>query len=907
MLNDRPTPEQVLARMKTQGDLPASSTKQGKLKIFFGYAAGVGKTYAMLKAARLQKEAGVDVVIGYVEPHGRPETGQLLEDHECLPTTSIPYKGTVLHELDLDAALSRKPQLILVDELAHTNAPGSRHVKRWQDVLELLDAGIDVYTTVNVQHVESLNDVVAQITGVVVRETIPDELLNRADDVALIDLPPNELLNRLQQGKVYIPEQAARALQNFFRKENLFALRELSLRKTADRVNVDVQTAHFATAATHPWLTSERLLVCVGPSPTSAVVVRAAKRLADLFHAPWIAVHVETPQSESMAGSDRQRLLHHLKLADQLGAETVTLSGVDVVQETIEYAKSRNVTKIILGKTDEKPSRFFHRETIVDRLLKNSGHIDVHLVRGAAEPFKDEVPTQPSKGKWKDLFSILVSMAFATIVCWGFYHLGLTEANLVMPYLLAVAYVATRMGASHSIVASILAVLLFDVFFTHPYYSIAVHNTQYLVTFGVMLFVGLLISALGARVRRQAVVSRRNERRMEAISHLARGLTTALESKDLRLTVEETAREIIGAPCVLFLPESTGKIQPNLYHPESFSTQATEAVAAQWVFDHGQKAGAGTDTLPNAQATFYPLKSTDRMVGVLAIQHHDPASLMIPETRELIETLCAQIASTLERKRLLEETHHQTILAETEKLRSSLLSSISHDLRTPLAAIAGASDSLIQSNGSLPEETQKELLESIRDEAQRMTRLVENILHMTQLSSGAVKVTKQWHPVEDVIGSALNHLARQIGDRQIETKAPEESVFGFFDPVLIEQVLINLIENAIKYSPPDTPILVSWSDHPGETIMSVTDGGPGIPQGEETEIFERFFRGSDAKAKTRGTGLGLAICRAIIEAHSGVITAENRPEGGAIFTVGIPKEGSPPSLTESDQLNERNS
>ncbi len=899
MSEERLTPEQVLARMRTEGlELPSDSP-QGRLRIFFGYAAGVGKTYSMLQAAQAQKSAGVDVVAGYVEPHGRTETEALLEGLESLPLNQVQHRGATLREFNLDAALLRKPSLILVDELAHTNAPTSRHVKRWQDVCELLDAGIDVYTTVNVQHVESLNDVVAQITGITVRETIPDELLDRASEVTLIDLPPADLLTRLQQGKVYIPTQAARAIEHFFRKENLVALRELSLRKAADRVNADVQTAHTGSAASRPWLTSERLLVCVGPSPTSASVVRAAKRLAGLLRAPWIAVHVETPQAIGMSESDRNRLINNLKLAEQLGAETVTLSGVDVADETLAYAHSRNVTKIVLGKTDQRPSHFLHRRNLVDRLLENSGNIDVFLVRGSGEPPLTEQEPSIVHHNWKPWISTFSALAVATITAVFLDWIGLTEANLVMIYMLAVVFVSSRCGAIHSSIAATMAVLLFDVIFVPPYWSFSVHDSEYILTFTVMLFVGLLTSTLASRARNQAELSRRNERRMEAVSRLSRQLANALQPKDLIPAVEAAASEVLGGSCLLFLPDVQRQIKPVLSDRTSFGADPTEAATAQWVLDHDQKAGAGTDTLPNASAIYFPLRTGNKTLAVLGIQHPTPQSLGIPEIRELVETTCSQIAVSIERSRLIEETRLQSIQFETEKLRSSLLSSISHDLRTPLAAIAGASESLLNAP-SFPEETRRELLESIFDESHRLARLVENILNMTRISSGSLKIERDWHLLEDIIGSTLNRLSKSLDGRCIETHLPIEGLFVYVDPVLLEQVLINLVENAIRYTPTSGHIILTASEQGQETLISIMDEGPGIPPGEEELIFERFHRGLKSRQDTRGTGLGLAICRAIIEAHEGSISAANRPEGGAMFCIRLPKEGvPPPTLGES--------
>jgi two-component system sensor histidine kinase KdpD len=724
--------------------------------------------------------------------------------------------------------------------------------------------------------------------------------LNRADQISLIDISPEDLLKRLQEGKVYIPDHAARAIQNFFRRENLVALRELSLRKTADRVHHDVQTARFAADAQSPWLTSERLLVCVGPSPTSATVIRAAKRQADMLKAPWIAVHVETPHSSNMNPSDRRRLVANLQLAERLGAETITLSGTDIVTETLEYARTRNVTRIVLGKTDRNIGSRFKKSGLVDRLIENSGNIDVYLIRGAAEDFNIEQPSGTSRIEvWKWVTN-LAALATATAICWIFHEIGLTEANLVMTYLLAVIFVAARCGPIQSVVASMAAVLLFDVFFTEPYFSVTVNDTQYIVTFIVMLAVGLLTSTLMGRVRSQAEVSRWSERRMESLYRLSRQLSGSIKIRDLIEVVEGTASEVFGGECVLFLPDEQGRIEPVLTRRSEFATLPTEVAAAQWVFDHNQHAGAATSTLPNAKALYCPVAISDRVLGVLAISHPDSTSLAIPETRQRIETYSSQVALTLERNRLVEESHRQAVAVESEKLRSSLLSSISHDLRTPLAAIAGSAETLLGKGHSLGDETRNELLESIFEESQRLNRMVENILHMTRLESGAVDVDKQWHPIEDVVGSALRRLSTLLEDRSVETSIPEDPLFGFFDAALLEQALVNLIENAVKYSPPGSRIAISGHRSDGnthdrkETVLTVADDGPGILEGEEESIFERFYRPRLVRAERRGSGLGLAICRAIVEVHGGSIRAKNRKEGGAIFTVRLPFEGTPP-------------
>jgi two-component system sensor histidine kinase KdpD len=896
MNDERPTPEQMLARVKAEGESEAS-TPRGRLRLFFGYAAGVGKTYAMLQSAQALRKEGKDVLVGYVEPHGRPETEALLDGLECLPTLSVPYRGTKLRELDLDAALARKPEVILVDELAHTNAPGMRHAKRWQDVEELLSAGIDVFSTVNVQHVESLNDVIAGISGVTVRETFPDEVFDRADDVVLIDLTPDELLERLRQGKVYLPQQAVHALERFFRKDNLAALREIALRHTADRIHEDVETARRGIAAKIPWPTNERLLVCVGPSPSSAKVVRASKRLADRLGAPWVAVHVETLQAARMSDHDRQRLHQHLRLAESLGAETVQISGDDISRSLLEYAANRNVTKIVVGKTDEHSDWWRPRmSTLVDRLVRDSGNIDVFVVRGVDEPVS--LPAQgaphrtlPQVLPWLGMFAVL---ALATLVALVIHGFGFTEANLVMIYLLAVVAVAARWGAAPAAAASVMSVVLFDILFTEPYYWITVHDTQYLVTFAVMLIVGLLAGTLTTRIRYQADIARRNERRTEALYRLSRRLTAISHTIQLIEEAEKTVGEVFDAHAVIFVPDDHGQIRPILGHAATFAASATEFTAAQWVLEHNEPAGHGTNTLPNAEALYVPLATPNRVAGVLMVQQVSINDMLSPDARQLLDTYATQIAFALERNRLAEKSRKAEVEVETEKLRSSLLSAVSHDLRTPLAAIAGAASTLRETRDALDSDTRQELLDMIREESERLTRLVENLLHMTRLSSGRIVLNRQWQPLDDVIGSALNRLDQQLIGRDVGVHLAEDLPLAHWDEILMESVFVNLIDNAIKYSQPGSPLEIRCQRSPNGIAIEIADRGRGLAPGDEQEIFETFYRGVEAKPDRRGTGLGLAICKAIVQAHGGTIEARNRNGGGTVIRFTIPHDDLPP-------------
>jgi two-component system sensor histidine kinase KdpD len=799
-------------------------------------------------------------------------------------------------EFDLDAALARKPELILVDELAHTNAPSSRHVKRWQDVEELLAAGINVNTTCNVQHVESLNDIVAQISGVIVRETVPDEVFNRAAELTLIDLPPEDLLERLEQGKVYIPSQAVKALENFFRKENLVALREMALRRTAERVHADVQTARLGRAKNEVWATRERLLVCVGPSPTSARLVRAAKRLADSLGAEWMAVNVESSQTAEMTAKDQSRMLAHLRLAERLGAETATVSGEDLVAETIRYAHERNVTKIVVGKSDLARGWFRARQSPADRLIRESDDIDVYVIHGTADrPRQDGAahgPTPPVR--WWDWGATALVLTVCTLACLVWDRMGLTEANLVMTYLLGVMFVAFRYGRGPAILASIVSVGLFDVVFTAPYYTVAVNDTQYFLTFAVMLAAGLSIATLTARVKRQADLAQRNERRIEALYRLGRKLTGIVGEDFIAAETERAVSEFLGAEAVVFLPRK-GQLQPILDHRAKFAADPAEVAVAQWVFDHGQSAGRGTDTLPAAQALYVPLQSPEGTVGVLAVRHTDSERLLLPEFRQILENYSSQVALAIERDQLTLQSDEARLQAESERIRSTLLASISHDLRTPLAAIVGASSSLLHGETLLAEKTRRELLETIFEESDRLSRLVENILRMTQLSSTEQpELHKEWQPVEEIIASALARLDRTLAGRPVKIDLPSEVLLAQVDTVLAEQVVANLLDNACRYTPAGTPIEIRGRRDGRKTTLEFADHGPGLKPGDEQRIFERFQRGIDAKSDSRGTGLGLAICRAIMDAHGGRISAQNRAGGGAVFRLEFIADGPPP-------------
>jgi two-component system sensor histidine kinase KdpD len=891
----RPDPDELLARVKDEETRQA----RGKLKIFFGAAAGVGKTYAMLEAAREQRAQGVDVVVGWVETHGRADTLALLGDLEILPRRPIPYRDTTLQEFDLDAALARRPALILVDELAHTNAPGSRHAKRWQDVLELLDVGINVYTAMNVQHVESLNDVVARITGVVMRETVPDSIFDHTDEVELIDLPPDDLLQRLRDGKVYIPDQAREAIENFFRKGNLIALRELALRVTAQHVDAEMRHYMRDHAIRQTWPVRERLLVCIGASPSSPRLVRAAKRMAEGLGAEWIVAYVETPAQTRLSQDARDRVAQTMRLAEQLGAETHTLTGPRMSDEILAFARTRNVSKIVVGKPERPLWKRIAMGSIVDTLVQGSGEIDVYVISGDRDDSRPLPPRPwPRQTEWGPYGAALSAVAISTAIAWGMFPY-FALSNLIMVYLLGVIVVATRYGRGPSLLASVLSVAAFDFFFVPPYFTFAVSDTQYVITFAVMLVVGLVISNLAVRIREQAEAARERERRMAALYAMSRELASTRGVGQLLEVAVRHIAEVFRTQVVVLLPDPDGRLAPNEGAGAQFPMDASELAVSQWVHERGQIAGQGTDTLPGASGLYVPLTGSRGTVGVLGLRPQDPRPLQAPEQLHQLETFASQTALAIERARLAEEAERAQVRAETERLRNSLLSSVSHDLRTPLASITGAASTLLDNDGRLDAGTRRDLLEALHEEADRLNRLVQNLLEMTRLESGALQLHTEWHSVEEVVGAALGHFGKALARRGVTTRVPADLPLVPMDDVLIEQVLINLIDNALKYTPAASPIDVSAQDIGGAVLIEVADHGPGLPPGEEHQIFEKFHR-TDAAPTVRGAGLGLAICQGIVLAHGGRIWAENRPGGGATLRFTLPVKEAPPIITEND-------
>ena len=888
--DERPNPDMLLRRVQAE---EARKTR-AKLKVFFGYAPGVGKTYTMLESAQRLKAQGTDVAVGWVETHGRAETAALLQGLEVLPRRNVAYRGTTLTEFDLDRALSRTPQILILDELAHSNAPGGRHNKRWQDAMELLDAGIDVYATLNVQHIESLNDVVAQITFVRVRETVPDSVLERADEIELVDLPPGELLVRLREGKVYIPDEARRAADHFFQRGNLLALRELTLRRAAERLDADVRTYRREHDVKATWATAERILVCVGPSPSSTRIIRGARRMAAGLRASWVAAYVEAPDAYPMTRADRDRLQSHLRLAESLGGEVIRLSGNHVSDELVRYAREHNVTRIVIGKPTHSRWRDLVKGSLVSRLVRASGDIEVHFIAG--DEVESPAGTRPMPPPWRidwpgfTLAAALVGIATGLATLSRVY---LSQPDIVMVFLLTIMVVAFRFGRGPSMAAAALSVAAYDFFFVPPYFTFGVEHARHVLTFAMMFGVGFAISSLTSRLRRQGRDAQLREDRTAVLYSLTRELAAIPDEDRAAEITARHAADFFGGAAAVLLRDGTGSLSVKGSSRESLYLTAEQMAVARWASDHGRPAGQGTETLPGARVTCVPLQAGPATLGVLALRHPSLHMLDV-ENRSFLDAFVRQAAISIERARLTEEAKASALRARTEEMRSSLLSAVSHDLRTPLAAITGAGTTLRDDSGKLGPEQQAELFDTICTEAERMERLVANTLDMVRLESGGFAPKREWIPLEEIVGSALARLDAKLGEREVKLDLPENLPLVSVDPVLFEQVFVNLIENAVKYSGSESPIEVRARREDGTVVIEVADRGPGLPPGDETRVFEKFYRGP--RVRSGGVGLGLPICLGIVQAHGGSLLAANRDGGGAVFTICMPLLEVPPGF-----------
>ena len=894
MTERRPDPDELLARVREE----EASAARGKLTIFFGAAPGVGKTYMMLEAARLESEDQKrDVVIGIAETHGRYDTGSLLIGLELLPRRVLEHRGIKLEEFDLDAALRRRPELVLVDELAHTNANGSRHLKRWQDVEELLEAGIDVFTTLNVQHLESLNDVVAQISGVIVRETVPDAVFDKAYEVRVVDLPVDHLLERLHEGKVYVADQAAaRATENFFKEGNLIALRELALRRTAERVDAKMRGYKAAHGIEETWHTGERVLVCVSPSPHSPHLIRAARRMATSLHAELVGLYVETPASIRMSTSDRDRLAQSMRLVESLGGEPVTLRAEDGAAETVRYARKRNVTKIVAGKPTHARWRDIVKPSFLDKLVRQSREIDLYVISGM--PGNAPVAPAPRSSEsfegYRWVYGYLASatvVVLSAIVAWFFF--GRSQlADVVMVFLLGVVLVSMRFGYGPSFLAAVFSVVAFDFFFVPPYFSFAVTDLSHFVTFAVMFLVAVVISHLTNRIRDQADSARGRERRTASLYALSRELGVATSRPALLLAATRHVQEVFSVRVAVLLPRANGELEIVHADPGTLAVGDKDLGVAEWVWNHLRAAGAGTDTLPLSRALFVPLQGLRGRVGVLALYPSPESRLDDPDERQLLHTIAGLVGSALERTELAEEARRASLRIETEQLRNALLSSVSHDLRTPLGVVTGATSALLDEDAPVSDSSRRELLQTVHEEALRLNRLVRNLLDMTRLEAGALKVQKDLQPLEEVVGSALDRMETHLRGRLVRATIPADLPLVAFDAILIEQVLINLLENATKYSPAGTEIDVSARARDAEVEVDVSDRGRGVAEQDAERVFDKFYRVREGEGG--GVGLGLTICRGIVNAHGGRIWVDERPGGGSVFRFTLPLDAADP-------------
>jgi len=916
----RPDPDSLLAKVQ----LAEKKAQRGKLRIYFGSSAGVGKTFAMLVAARKLRSEAVDVVVGVVETHGRSETAAQLEGLEVLAPKTIPYRGKMLTDFDLDGALARRPALVLVDELAHSNAAGARHPKRWQDVEELLDAGIDVFTTLNVQHLDSLNDVVGGITNVRVWETVPDTVFDAADEVVLVDIPAEELLARLKSGRVYIPQQAERAADNFFRKGNLMALRELALRRTADRVEGDVQAYRVDKSIGSIWKTATALLTCVGPDDGAERVVRAAARLASQLNADWHAIYIETPSLQRLPATRRETILATLNLAQNLGATTAVIASPEVAESVVGYARKHNLSKLVIGRDPARRLWPWQRSSgqKLALLAPDIDLIEIGRQQDQSSPSIKPVVVPDGMGGVESSArrrQKRLRYLWAAIACGGVTLLStplvqhFDRSNIVAIYILAVVLVGMRLGRGPAALAAVLSVSAFDFFFVPPRFSFAVSDVQYLLTFCIMLAVGLITGQLTAGLRSQARVALHREERAAALYQLARDLSGAVQLDQVVKISDESIKNTFHATAALLLPD--GDSQLKLASQRSDAPLATEPMAteplttqrltsersetrlavdlgiAQWAFDKGQPAGVGTDTLPGSEILYIPLRASEGSRGVLALKARHRRLLKIPEQRQLLDTFAALITIALERVHYVGVAQDAVVRMESERLRNSLLAALSHDLRTPLTILVGLAESLTLTKPALSSE-QVETAGAIQDEARRMSTLVGNLLDMARIESGEVTLNLQWQPLEEVVGAALDATRVMLKSHHVEVRLARELPLVRFDALLIERVLVNLLENASKYTPPGSQVILSAEAAGEEMTVSVSDNGPGLPVGREEAVFQKFTRG-DRESATPGVGLGLAICRAIVEAHHGKIVGTNRVGGGVTFSFTLPL-GRPP-------------
>ncbi|HEY4276155.1 MAG TPA: sensor histidine kinase KdpD [Rhizomicrobium sp.] len=889
---DRPSADALLEKMGREG--------RGKLRIFLGAAPGVGKTFEMLTQGRGRRLDGADVVIGVVETHGRRETEALTKGFEIIPKKRGLYKGRVVSEMDLDAIIQRKPQLVLVDELAHTNIEGSRHPKRYLDVEELLTAGIDVFTTVNIQHIDSLNDVIAQITRIRVRETVPDAVLDEADEIELVDLTAEDLLARLREGKVYVKAQAERALNHFFSPGNLTALRELALRKVAQHVDRDMVDYMQAHAIGGPWPAGERILVCISEHPSSAELVRYARRVAAALKGEWTALYIESTRHTTLEESEKDRIADTLRLAQRLGGQTASLPGRDIAEAILIYAHRNNVTQIIISKSERLPWFELLHGSVVRNLIRDSGAISVTTVspRGETIPAKS-VRTAPRREGifWRGYILSAAAVAATVGIAWVMNAIfAQALGNLGMVFLVPVLVSAVFFGRRASFITALLSVLAYNFFFLPPLYTFTIADPNNWLSFAVLLFVGIIAGNLAARVRAQADLAAARAVAMTELYRFTGKLAGIARLDDILWAAAFQISSMLKVSVVILLENPTTKsLDVRAGYPPEDELDAQDLAAAAWCWGHGQPAGRNAETLPGAKRLFLPMRTGEGLVGVAGLQRPENRSLFTPDERRLLDALLDQTALAIERSRLVERVDEAQVLAQADKLRVAMLTSLSHDLRTPLASILGATTTLLAGRGLYDAKQTEEFLTTIREEAERLDRFVGNLLDMSRLEAGVLGAKPEALDVQELVDIAVSRLNRRLASHKIVIAVPADLPQVQADPLLLEQAIVNLLDNAAKYSLPGSDIRVRGEAHGGKVILTVTDEGIGISQDALPHIFEKFYRAKASDSRIAGTGLGLAVARGFVEAFGGTLDASNRPDRtGAALTITLPPANNGP-------------
>lgn len=882
----RPSPDALLEAAKREG--------RGALKIFLGAAPGVGKTYAMLQQARDRRLGGEDAIVGVVETHGRMETDALTKGFDIIPKKRALYKGRVVAEMDLDAILTRKPRLVLVDELAHTNAPGSRHPKRYMDVEEILAAGIDVYTTLNIQHVDSLNDVVARITRIRVRETVPDRLVDEADEIELADLTADDLIERLHQGKVYVKTQAERALKHYFAPGNLAALRELALRRAAQHVDREMVGYMKSHAVEGPWPAAERILVCVGEHPSSAELVRRARRLADSMKASWIALHIESPQHASLDETERDRVADTLRLAQRLGAESITIPGRDIAESALAYARDNNITQIIVGKSARPGWLHWLGGSVAHRLVEASGQIGIHVASAegaavAAKTVRTAAPAPPFS--WRPYVLAVATVAATVALGWALqFAAGLTSlTSIAMLFLMPVLFGAVTSGLRPALFATFLSVGAYNFFFLPPLHTFTISAPDNILALIGLLIAAIVTSNLTARMRLQADLAAARAQVAGELFGFAGKLAGIARIDDILWAAAYQISSMLKAGVVILLPDSIAN-RPEIrgFYPPEDELDDQDMAAAVWCWDHTRAAGANSDTLPGARRLFLPMRTGEGPVGVVGLLR-DRGQLLTPDERRLLDALIDQTALAVERAQLAERIEEAQAHAQADKLRAAMLNSLSHDLRTPLASILGAASALRRYPDLHDARQREELLGTVQDEAERLDRFVANLLDISRLEAGALRQRQEVLDVSDVIAAALRRASDLLAGYKVHRNIPDDLPAIEADATLLEQALFNVLDNAAKYAAPGTAIEVIARTDGAHVTIRICDEGPGIAPEERERIFEKFHRSQSADRHAAGTGLGLAVARGFAEALGGTLTADNRAgRSGAVFTFTFP-------------------